>query len=211
MNKAEYSIGGLSIFSVQVSDFSTNCYIVADKTGRALVIDPGDEAADISRLIDQAGLKPELIVLTHTHIDHLMAAGHVKRTYKIGLAAHFEARKAMAYLPLQMKVFGFNNAEIPVIDTYLKEGDMIFNLFRVIHTPGHSPDAICLYSEGLLFSGDTLFAGSIGRTDLPGGDYDLIINSIKDKILVLPPDTSVFPGHGNRTTIGCEKKENIYL
>ncbi len=209
--KRAFSNKDIRVYTAVVSPFFTNCYIVADELSRALIIDPGDNASRIAEIIEKNSLRPEMIVLTHTHLDHIMALDDVRSKYSIPVSAHKEAEKTIKHYPVQLEIFGFEDKPVPGIDNYLSDNDEIFDVFRIIHTPGHSSDALCLYREGILFSGDTLFKGSIGRTDLPGGNYSQIIDSIRQKLMVLPLDTVVFPGHGESTTIRHEKQENPYL
>lgn len=201
----------LDIYAVVVSSFFTNCYIVSDKQKKALIIDPGDNAHAIISAIDSMGLLPVLTAATHCHIDHIMAVDKIKKHYGIPFCAHTKSIEFIQYLPVQMKMFGFDQIDIPAIENAIEDGGIIFDRFKVIHTPGHSPDAVCLYTDGVLFSGDTLFFSGIGRTDLPGGDYDEIINSITNKLMVLPDETRVFPGHGSETVIKHERDENPFL
>lgn len=202
-----------SVYLKTVSAFSTNCYIVEMTAPQkdVIIIDPGDDQSGILFDLDKHKMKPTMIFITHCHIDHLMAAEDIRTKFRIPVYAHVEYPSAMKYIPLQMKMFGFDNAVPPGIDHFLRDNDIIKDKISILHTPGHSQDSICIYFERVLFSGDTLFKGSIGRTDLPGGNYKQIIHSIRSKVLTLPDETAVLPGHGPRTTIKDEMDSNPFL
>lgn len=205
----------MNIHCMPLGALEANCYIVSDEaTEEAFVIDPGDEADKIINYIDSAGLKPTYIILTHAHADHIGALDELKRRYdaKIVVSRSDEA-------PLNNDVwnlcsqFGFpspkSTANIPVSDgdTLPFAGtDLYF-----IHTPGHTKGSMCILCDTYLFSGDTLFRQSIGRTDFIGGSFEDIINSIKNKILTLNEQITVFPGHGEATSILYEKENNPFV
>ena len=200
---------------LNVGMFGTNCYIVGSETSKdAMIIDPGDDAGTILNTIVKLGLHVSLIVLTHIHGDHFGALKDIKKLSGATFAAYRD--DFLGYTPENLR----NKVELnlqfpgPLIkpDKWLSDGDELKvgeATFKVIHTPGHSSGGICIYSKGVLFSGDTLFNYGIGRTDL-GGDFDTIIRSI-NKLLTLPEDTVVYPGHGSKTTIGNEKRGNPFL
>jgi hydroxyacylglutathione hydrolase len=201
---------------LQIMPFGTNCYLVAsDKTRDAMVIDPAGDAARILNNISELGLKVGLIVLTHTHPDHVGAVAQVKEATKAKFALHTaESRIISQYGNSQFAAFDPNFRPPPPPDRLLEDGDSIDLgdiVCRVLHTPGHSPGGICIAGYGVVFSGDTLFNMGIGRTDGPGGDYGLLISSIRNKLLVLPDETVVLPGHGPNTTIGWERQHNSFL
>ncbi|MBY0503803.1 MAG: MBL fold metallo-hydrolase [Bryobacteraceae bacterium] len=193
--------------------FECNCSILS-RDGRAIVIDPGDEFDQIlSRL---AGLTVERILLTHAHIDHVGAVAALKRHFGVAVAMHPEDRSNLEMLPVQAQW-----TRMPVPESFTVEHDLASNEIldclgqpmHVLFTPGHSPGSVSFYlpEERKVISGDALFRGSIGRTDLPGGDHELLIRSIKRKLLTLPAETEVFPGHGEPTTIGVESQKNPFL
>lgn len=205
------------IETLVVGPFGANCYIVGSSaTKQGLIIDPGDEEEVILKTVRQMGLSISLIVVTHVHIDHIGALSQVKNTTKAGFALH-EAEKNYfsAGLNRMLTSFGLESSESPPQpDRLLKDGDLIEVgdlQFKVLHTPGHSPGGICLYGHGMVLTGDTLFNFGIGRTDFPGGNYKQIIKSINNKLLVLPDETIVYPGHGPSSTIGKERKGNPFL
>ncbi len=198
-----------------VGPLQVNCFIIADeKTKDAVVIDPGDDAQEILKIIRDKGLKVRYIVNTHGHFDHVGANKAVKEATGAELLIHEGDAHVMASAPKHSLAFGMNPVSSPPADRYVKHGDVITAgevSLRVLHTPGHSPGGICLLEEGMVFTGDALFAGSIGRTDLPGGDLMTLIQSIKTNLMTLPDDTKVFSGHGPASSIGGERMENPFL
>jgi glyoxylase-like metal-dependent hydrolase (beta-lactamase superfamily II) len=176
-----------------------------------VVIDPGDE--DDRILFELEGMKVKFIINTHGHFDHVAGNKRLKEATKAPVLIHFLDAPMLTTLSSDASMFGISVENSPPADQMLKDGDTIsfgaVNL-EVLHTPGHSPGGIALYADGNLFVGDTLFAGSIGRSDLPGGNYNTLISSIKNKLYVFDDDVRVFPGHGPETTIGLEKKNNPF-
>ncbi|MEA2061850.1 MAG: MBL fold metallo-hydrolase [Thermodesulfobacteriota bacterium] len=203
------------IKSLEVGPIMANCYILGcEDTGEAAVIDPGDEADRILIKLSEARLKVKYLINTHGHFDHVAANKRMKEVTDADLLIHAEDAPMLAELNKAASSFGLSAENSPDADRHINDGDEIsFGsiTLKVIHTPGHSRGGICLYTPGYLFVGDTLFAGSIGRTDLPGGSYDTLIASIKEKLLVFDDNTIVYPGHGPETTIGREKKINPFL
>ena len=201
-----------------VSPFQSNCWIVGcEETREGVVIDPGDEAERILDIVTAHQLKIRYVIHTHGHLDHVSATAIVQRETGGLMLIHKADEILLDELPTQAIMFGLNEPEIPKIDQYIREGDRIsfghYTLY-VIETPGHSPGGVCLKLEGdkpALFAGDTLFQGSIGRTDLWGGSYDGLIRSIREKLWHLDDETVIYPGHGPRTTLGAEKQENPFL
>ena len=200
------------IKSITVSMFATNCYLVACPTTKdAVIIDPGAEGKSIIARVRALDLNVKMIVNTHGHIDHIGANHYVKEQTGAPVLLHRQDL-ALYHNP----GFGLNlvTKKQPEPDRFIADGDLLhFGDFRLqaLETPGHSAGSISLLGEGVVFCGDTLFAGSIGRTDLAGGSYSQIISSIKERLLNLPGNTIVYPGHGPQTTIGDEKMHNPYL
>jgi hydroxyacylglutathione hydrolase len=198
-----------------VGQLQVNCFIVADdKTKEAVVIDPGDDAAEILKLIKDKGLKVKYIVNTHGHFDHVGANKAVKEATGAEILIHEADAALMAAAPRQSLAFGMRSVSSPPADRFVKDGDVIAVgevALKVVYTPGHSQGGISLIGPGVAFTGDSLFAGSIGRTDFPGGDLKTLLRSIRKNLLTLPDDTQVFSGHGPASTIGDERMENPFL
>jgi len=212
-----------------------NCHIVGDpKTREAIVIDPGDDAERILEIIARHQLKVSAIIITHTHIDHVVGLHRIQEATGAPVYMHADDLELYRMLDVQAAWLGWKVPEKAKVDKLLREGDAVrwgpYEV-HVLHTPGHTQGSICLYMPGemplspanvtvanlaermpgRLFAGDTLFAGSIGRTDLWGGSFEEIIRSLKGKVLALPDDTIVYPGHGESTTIGQERETNPFL
>lgn len=213
---------------IPVGLLQCNCSILGDpETGEAIVIDPGDEVDRILEIIRHHKLKVRAIVSTHTHIDHVGGLAALHRATGAPVLIHDADLGLYRSLDMQAQWLGIPTPETVQIRDFVKEGDTLrwgeFSA-RVLHTPGHTPGSISLVVEDAsrsdhehrpqkrrLIAGDTLFRGSIGRTDLPGGSYPQIIRSIHEKLLVLPDDIVVYPGHGDTTTIGSEREHNPFL
>jgi len=205
----------LEIKTLVIGGIETNCYLVWDEeTMEGVVIDPGGEGERILRGIRELKIKPQAILLTHGHGDHIAAVGVVKEATGAPILIHQKDAEMLINPQKSLLAFMGQNKELPPADRILAEGDQIrFGKVevKVVHTPGHTPGGVCYLGPGIAFSGDSLFAGSIGRTDFPGGSYDELIQSIQDKLLVLPDETRVYPGHGPQTTIGAERSGNPFL
>lgn len=203
------------VIRLVVGPLQVNCFIVADeKTKDAVVIDPGDDARDILRIIRERDLKVRYIVNTHGHFDHVGANRAVKEATGAEILIHEGDVPVLASAGKQAAAFGMNPVSAPPADRYIKHGDVISAgeiALKVLHTPGHSPGGVCLQEHGVVFTGDALFAGSIGRTDLPGGNLMTLLRAIKTNLMTLPDDTKVFSGHGPASTIGEERQENPFL
>jgi hydroxyacylglutathione hydrolase len=203
----------LIIRKLTVGPYASNCYIVgSETTNEGMVIDPGADAKEILRAIEKTGLKIKLIVLTHRHPDHVGATAPIKKATGAPLAAHTECARYLPQSPSYMYEDAFEG--VPKPERILEDGNTIDIgelHFQVLHTPGHTPCGISLYGEGHVFTGDTLFNYGIGRYDLIDGDYDSLMKSIKTKLLTLPPETIVHPGHGPDSTIATEKRANPFL
>lgn len=200
-----------------VGPLQCNCSIIGDETTReAMVIDPGDDIADVLALIQKHSLQVKYIVITHAHIDHVGGAMKVRAATGAPILLNQNDYALLKMLDVQAAWIGMLSPGKVEIEHSLGESDTVKAgalLANVIHTPGHTEGSICLYfpAEAKLIAGDTLFAGSIGRTDLPGGSFDKIISSLHEKVLALPDETVVVPGHGALTTIGEERESNPFL
>ena len=203
------------IKKLEVGPIMANCFIVGcETTKEAAVIDPGDDADRILMELAKSDLKVKYLINTHGHFDHVGANKRMKEVTGATLAIHPEDEPMLEQLSQSAMMFGLAAENSPAADISLNDGDTLsFGeiTLKVIHTPGHSRGGVCLHTTGHLFAGDTLFAGSIGRTDLAGGDYDTLIASIKNSLLSLDDDTIVYTGHGPETTIGNEKRMNPFL
>jgi len=206
--------GMAEIHTLVVGQLQTNCYIL--KSGsEAIILDPGDEAERILKFIKDINARPTRIFATHTHFDHVLAVDGVRKATKTPFLIHQDDLPMLQSMQSRVRQFmGFEVPPPPKVDGYLKDGDSFKvgeETIRVLHTPGHSPGSISLAGEGYVLTGDALFNQSIGRTDLPGGDLNTLIHSIREKLFKLDDDTTVYPGHGPETTIGDEKLANPFV
>lgn len=200
--------------------FQVNTYILYDDTGECAIIDAScyekDEKKQLADFIEEKQLKPVLQLFTHCHIDHMLGSRFVSKTYKLKPLTHKDSLPFLENSKEYGKAFGFD-VEKPVLpEVFIDDGDILMfgkQELKVLHTPGHAAGSLCYYHEpgNHVIVGDVLFQGSIGRTDLPTGDHDLLIKSILQKLMVLPGNTTVYPGHGPSTLIADERTANPYL
>jgi hydroxyacylglutathione hydrolase len=205
----------LLIKRLVVSSLSANCWIVGwEGGGEGLVIDPGGSHEQISRIIDEAGLEIKLIILTHGHSDHIAALYEVQEKTGAMVAVHISDADFLEGRGAYSSQFGISYKTPHPPDMLLHEGDVLgidrLSL-KVIHTPGHTPGSISLYTPGKIFTGDTLFHKGIGTTIMPGSSRSQLLNSIQTKLMRLPDETVIYGGHGRETTIGAERKDNPYV
>ncbi len=202
------------------NDIQENTYVLFNEHKECIIIDPGcyfpEEKEELQTFINKNLLLPKMLLNTHCHLDHVFGNKFIGETYGLTLQLHEKEKAVIDMAPASGLMFNmpFDNYQGKFI--YLEEGDIIIlgeDELGVIHTPGHSPGSICFYcaEQHFIISGDVLFERSIGRTDLPGGDYQTLINSIKQKLFVLPDDVVIYSGHGDETTIGNEKKYNPFV
>ncbi len=203
----------MKVKTFELGPLQTNTYVLWDEdTREAIVVDPADEPDTILGFLKDNNLTLKYIFLTHAHFDHVGAVPEIKEATKVPLLLHkeelyiYEAARDMAAF------WGFDIDPLPEVDRPLEEGFTLSlgeKQFQVIHTPGHSPGSICLYGSGMVFTGDTIFAGSVGRTDFEGGDINKLRESFR-RLMKLPDETQVFPGHGPSTTIVIERDHNPF-
>lgn len=205
----------LIIKELVVGPLMANCFIFGcEETKQAVVIDPGGDANRILLALSDANLKVKYIINTHGHFDHVSANGQMKSATDAEILIHSLDAPMLGMLSTNAAIFGISVENSPPCDRTLEEGETVAfgNItLDVIHTPGHTPGGISLYTNGIVFVGDTLFAGSIGRTDFPGGDFDTLIASIQNKLFKMNDDVRVFSGHGPETSIGREKRYNPFV
>jgi glyoxylase-like metal-dependent hydrolase (beta-lactamase superfamily II) len=200
--------------------FQVNTYVLHDETGECIILDPGmdspEEENEITSYIEENNLKPVLLVNTHTHVDHILGNTFIAEKYGLQLAAHQDAAQFLHGAKGHAMVFGIKLDKVKEIDIFLEEGEQLKfgnSSLEISLTPGHADGSLCFYSEndGFVITGDVLFNQSIGRTDLPTGDYEKLQQSIWKKLFILPDETVAFPGHGPETTIGFEKANNPFV
>ena len=213
-------MASLKIQVIPVTPIDQNCRVLSlEGSPDAVVIDPGGEASRIAEIIEGQGLTCREIWLTHSHFDHCGGVADLMKRYSPTLKAHKDGAIFRQNVEASLARFGLLGTDLqncPEPSVYLTEKDNLTfgeKSFQILETPGHAPDHLCFYCEedGVLIAGDSLFAGSIGRTDLPGGSMEQLLSSITTKLLTLPPETKVMPGHGPDTTIGMEAKANPFL
>lgn len=204
----------MKIENIVVGPLQVNCFIAYDEENlTAMVIDPGDEAGKIIRFIEDRKIIVSHIVCTHAHFDHIGAVQRLKEKTGAPVILHKGDLDIFKRADGQAALWGMRIEQPQEPDMYVLNGDEIIigrSHFTVLHTPGHSPGGICLYGEGFLFTGDTIFAGSVGRTDFPGGSIAELKSSFSH-LISLPPETRIFPGHGPLTTVKKEKESNFFV
>lgn len=208
----------LQIKSLTLGPFATNAYLVADtETRNAILIDPVDDAPAIVGAAKDEGWEIKLMLATHAHLDHVLASAAIQEELRIPFLIHAECESLLDEIPLQGMYFGLGKLPEPAKPNRLLTDNELIELDAIrltsLYTPGHAPGHLSFFlaQHKILFSGDTLFAGSIGRTDLPGGDHDLLMNSIMTRLMVLEDDVRVLPGHMGATTIGRERLTNPFI
>ena len=205
----------MDFYVLPLGQMGTNCYVLADEvTKKAAIIDAPEQPEQILSFLAEKGYTLTDIILTHGHFDHILALPELLQKTDAVLSVHKNGRDFLKDSSCNLADYAGVSWTPVEPDVLLHEGDVLSlagEQFRVIHTPGHTADSICLYGGGMLLSGDTLFQLSVGRTDFPTGDLKEEIASIKEKLMVLPDDTKVYPGHGPATTIGEERRGNPYL
>lgn len=210
----------ITIEKFVVNPLGENSFVIYDETGECIFIDPGfyydEEFDEIRGFVSANNLTPVKIVNTHCHFDHIMGVEFIRKEYGIPFLAHESDSFWVGKAVEQGRMFGFEMNPVGEIDSFLSENETVKfgkTELQVFHVPGHSPGHVCLYNAeaGVLIAGDVLFYGSIGRTDLPGGDYQTLITNIKNKLFLLPDETVVYSGHGPKTKLGFEKQTNPFL
>jgi glyoxylase-like metal-dependent hydrolase (beta-lactamase superfamily II) len=210
----------LTVKTFVFSPVQENTYVLSDEKDACCIIDPGcyfgNERRDLQEYIEQQGLTPEALLNTHCHLDHVFGNKFVHDTWDLPLHLHEKEKPVLELAPVMGRSWGlpFENYRGPLV--LLEPGEKVVlggNELQILFLPGHSPGSVGFYcaAQGFLIAGDTLFRGSIGRTDLPGGDHATLLHSIREELWRLPDDTIVYPGHGEETTIGWEKKHNPFL
>lgn len=204
----------IKIHTLVVGRLQTNCYILQSGQN-AIVVDPGDEPERIVLFLKDLGVKADKIIATHTHFDHVLGVNGVRGETKTPFVIHHDDLPMLESMQSRVRqIMGFTVPRPPKVDGFLTDGEAIsFGDQRIetIHTPGHSPGSISLAGDKFVLTGDALFNQSIGRTDLPGGDFDTLVNSIRTRLFKLDDDTIVYPGHGPETSIGDEKLANPFV
>lgn len=204
----------MQIKTVVTGQLEENCHLIWDSEKRCLVVDPGDDGELIFDVILREGLSVQAIALTHGHYDHVGAVNWLRKKTGAKVIAHEEEKNLILDPQISLSYYFNPDFPTPVVDSYVQEGDTVTigNLtFTVMHTPGHTQGGMCLYTDGVLFSGDTVFSGTLGRWDFSTGDLSKLIHSITKRIFSLPSDTVIYSGHGPKTTVGKEKKQNEVL
>lgn len=205
----------MKIIGFPVGPLQANAYLaICEETGRCALVDPGAEAERLLAAAATEGAQIDSILLTHAHLDHIGGVAAAKRETGVPVCLHTADAGLYRAAPMQAQGFGLQLEQPPEPDRELEDGQILEvgrGRLEVRHTPGHSPGHVCLVGDGFALVGDCVFAGSIGRTDLPGGDYTTLMESINEKLLTLPDDTVLYSGHGPETTVGRERQSNPFL
>ena len=203
------------VYSLITGPFQENSYIISDQVSNdCILIDPGDEAKKISILIDDKNLNPIAIINTHAHLDHIGAVDEIKKIYNVPFYLHYAEKPVLESYPMSCRMFGIEAKPIPSVDHWIqKGGELHIGSFKflIIETPGHTPGGCCFLIDKSLFVGDTLFHGSVGRTDLPGGDLNMLEESLLYLMNNISSDITIYSGHGVETNIGIEMEKNPFL
>jgi hydroxyacylglutathione hydrolase len=214
-----FTFTAMKIKVFEFNPFQENTYVVYDETGECVIVDPGcyerQEKEELTRFIADNQLTVKKLLNTHCHIDHVLGNAFVKNTFKVDLYMHKDDEPVLKAVKVYAPNYGFHQYEDSTPDHFLNENDMVTvgnQKLNVLFLPGHAPGHIAFYheTEKAVIGGDVLFYNSIGRTDLPGGNHQTLINSIQQKLFALPDDVVVYPGHGQKTTIGYEKRTNPF-
>lgn len=209
----------ISVQSFVFNPFQENTYVVYDETNEGVIVDPGcydaHEKRELADFVNDNGLHVKMLLNTHCHIDHILGNAFVKEKFNVKLYVHATEEFVLNAQKILAPHYGMHLYQESKPDAYLKEGDVVEfgnQKFSVLFVPGHSPGHLAFYNEKehLVLAGDVLFQNSIGRTDLPGGNFNTLINSIHQKLFTLPDDVIVYPGHGSETSIGIEKRTNPF-
>lgn len=210
----------LTVKSFEFSPIQENTYILYNEFNNAIIIDPGcyfdDEKETLAGFIDKMGLTPKMLLNTHCHLDHVFGDKFVAEKYGLTLHIHEGEQKVLEFAPASGLMYNLPFDNYTGALDFINEGELISldnDVLKVLYTPGHSPASLSFYNEkdGFVIAGDVLFRQSIGRTDLPGGDYETLLESIRSQLLVLPDETKVYSGHGPETTVGYERRNNPFL
>ena len=205
----------LQVHRLITGPFQENSYILADElSNQCVFIDPGDEADKIISFIDNNKFNPIGIINTHAHLDHIGAVEDLKSRYKIPFHLHYLEKSILESYPMSCRIFGIKEKPVPTVDNWIQNsGELNIGTFRfsIIETPGHTPGGCCLLIDNIIFVGDTLFHGSVGRTDLPGGDWDFLEKSLLNLMKNIDPDVKVYSGHGIETNLKIEMEKNPFL
>ena len=215
MNPTPILVKEIEIHGLVVGIFQENCWIIGNRrTHEAICIDPGDQPEDILHMASEMNVQIKIIANSHAHLDHVLGVRGVQSKTNARFMLHPNALELSQHTVISAKAFGIETEPVPYPDHFIADGENIEVdglTLRTLHTPGHTLGSVCYFTDGILFSGDTLFRGSIGRTDLPGGSQEEELSSIIDKLFVLPDETIVLPGHMQQTTIGSERNNNPFI